>query len=472
MFKTASLAFFLASATIVNANPEENPVRTLCYPVETYSDILNVAMDSDECTRLKLIRNPLRDAFRAAREAEKRSCPDGVDNELMALTNTGTMDDMRKALADMCKDARAAAANDLPKEDVWDDMNEIFSVDEFYNGTGVLNDETGNFQQTESRMNDRGGKNRFNYIGTDPRLNDHYPTSEESYQAGQAIKNFFEEKSKVTFIEKAPTSDLDKCEESNTAMCCWHRDRQYFDQNGNCGFADCANQNPGDNTDLCWTEGENGEVFPYPEDETENDLHCHGISWSNDFSGYDINTLGRWNTLFYVSMYDHLFKRGYVNSITDYPGIQGKKQPLCGCVEDMAPVARADCSEVVGLASYTATVDPETKRLKIDPVGDSFKLKFRACEGFDYSDLTREEFEAGEKEDLNGKDNDLSAFVYKQYLEGKIGEDQVAVVEETLVGYRDPDIQNSDKKRAARCKTAFETKFPDLKYEEVAIASE
>merc|ERR1711924_541962 len=54
-----------------------------------------------------------------------------------------------------------------------------------------------------------------------------------------------------------------------------------------------------------------------------------------------------WNNLFFVSMYDHLYQRGYVDSVTDDPQIAGS-QAMCGCVEDMNPVARADCTEAVG----------------------------------------------------------------------------------------------------------------------------
>merc|ERR1712072_1184583 len=128
--------------------------------------------------------------------------------------------------------------------------------------------------------------------------------------------------------------------ETNAAVCCWHRDRQYFDRNGDCGARNCANADPGDNTDLCWTETEDGTVFPYPGSATEQHLHCHGFAWGNELEGqYDLNGNLKWNNLFFVSMYDHLYTRGYAESITNDPSIAGE-QAMCGCVEDMAPIAR------------------------------------------------------------------------------------------------------------------------------------
>jgi hypothetical protein len=72
----------------------------------------------------------------------------------------------------------------------------------------------------------RGGHERFNYIGDDPRENDHYSTSEASYHGGEAIMQFYTNEAKSAFLD-APTADLqDGCQLTNAAVCCWHRDRQ------------------------------------------------------------------------------------------------------------------------------------------------------------------------------------------------------------------------------------------------------
>merc|ERR1712125_172971 len=133
------------------------------------------------------------------------------------------------------------------------------------------------------------------------------------------------------------------------------------------------------NTDLCWTEDDAGEVFPYPTEETEGDLHCHGFAWGQETDELEVNTAAKWNNLFFVSMYDHLYQRGYVNSITDDPLIAGE-QAMCGCVEDVHPVARADCTEVIGRTNYTASQNGVDGPLMIRHVPNTFYLEFRACQ--------------------------------------------------------------------------------------------
>lgn len=247
--------------------------------------------------------------------------------------------------------------------------------------------------------------------------------------------------------------------------------RQYFDKNGNCARQDCAKSNPGDNTDVCWTEDDGiDSPYPYPGGVTEQDLHCHGMAWSTleDTSG-DVNANARWNNLFFVSMYDHLYTRGYAESITDDPLIAGE-QAMCGCVEDMSTViARADCTEAVGRTNYTASLDDG--KLVIEHVPDSFRIQFRACEGFNYDDtISPEQYDEdyGLSPDVRS-DNDLSAFVFRQYLEGKIDKAHVSEYEKTIVGYRNITVNESDEERNKVCEEKFKSKFPSTEYKEKVI---
>jgi hypothetical protein len=398
----------------------------------------------------------------------------------MALTGTNNYDDAHRALTTMCGEALKQASDNTGEPVGWEMLETKGQVDleEYFNGGGFLNDETGNFQQEANDFLKRGGKENYIYIGDDPRLNDYLSTTEQSYQAGQEIYHTYQNEASTHFLS-SPTSyfgenDSNVCPGTNSVMCCWHRDRQYFDNNGNCNSLGCANRDPGDNTDLCWTTSEDGtEVFPYPGDDTENDLHCHGFAFTDDDN--DINSKARWNNLFYVSMYDHLYQRGYVDSITDDPNIAGSVQPMCGCVEDMHPVARADCTEVLGRTNYTLDLmiteennseeydaTPHPSLLAIKPVPDTFKLEFRACQGYDYVEgLEPESYDANE---LTASNNDLSAFVFRMYLEGKMDTDHVDRFEQTVVGYRDPSVNDGDDEREAVCKSAFERNFPDLEW--------
>ena len=128
--------------------------------------------------------------------------------------------------------------------------------------------------------------------------------------------------------------DPDVCV-SHTAQCCWPRDRQANDNNGNCASpydSNCVDKDAGDNTDLCYNELSKA---PYANDvdatgfsifDEEGPVHCHGFAWSPDKQ----ETTSRYkaNALFFISMYDHMYQRGYVGNI---PG-----SPMCGCVEHVS----------------------------------------------------------------------------------------------------------------------------------------
>jgi len=400
----------------------------------------------------------------------------------MALTSTSTIALAKQALADMCTDALSDATDAaVQTKDTWDYLKDKpypIDLDIFFEGGTFLNDETGNFRQDPNTFERKGGSDKFNYIGEDVRLNDHYPTSQDSYEGGRKISQFNGKQVKSAYLS-APTIELEGgCPLTNTAVCCWHRDRQYFDNNGNCAPADCANQMPGDNTDLCWTEGGDDSPHPYPESVIEGDLHCHGFAWSvlDDTAG-DVNTNAKWNNLFYISMYDHLYTRGYVNSITDDPLIMGDEQAMCGCSEDMsAKVARADCTEAIGRTNYTASLADGLLSIEYAPA--SFQINFRACEGFDYDgDITPAQYEEEynfnyEDAGLVRSDNDLSAFVFRQFLEGKIEEDHVLGYEKSVIGYRNPLVNESDEERNKICAEKFIEKFPNDKYEHTASTAE
>ena len=123
-------------------------------------------------------------------------------------------------------------------------------------------------------------------------------------------------------------------------MCCWPKDRQANNGNGNCATPydeNCVDKDVADNTkdlqagdasscfdsasgfDLYPDDNNNGEV--YPEDNNNGEgVHCHGFACAD----YEYETTARYksNNLFFVSMYDHMYQRGYVKNI---PGM-----PMCG----------------------------------------------------------------------------------------------------------------------------------------------
>ena len=128
---------------------------------------------------------------------------------------------------------------------------------------------------------------------------------------------------------------------SHAAQCCWPRDRQANDNNGNCNTpydSDCIDKDVADNTDLCYNEldkapyssGINANGFSTYDH--EGPIHCHGFAWSTNQQ--ETTTRYKANALFFVSMYDHMYQRGYVENI---PG-----SPMCGCVEHVSTSSLRD----------------------------------------------------------------------------------------------------------------------------------
>jgi hypothetical protein len=196
---------------------------------------------------------------------------------------------------------------------------------------------------------------------------------------------------------------------TNAAMCCWPKDRQANDNNGNCATEydeNCVDKDPADNTDLCFVDLDRGNqstgfdstdstiVFPGDNNQGEGAIHCHGLAWSNDVNDHTARYKG--NNLFFVSMFDHMYQRGYVKNV---PGA-----PMCGCVEQMPTVSRSDCTQVDLTESisitYDATTSTFTSRL------ESVDVNFNACRG------------------INNRNNDLWAYMARLYYQGDITPDQ------------------------------------------------
>jgi len=123
--------------------------------------------------------------------------------------------------------------------------------------------------------------------------------------------------------------------QSHAAQCCWPRDRQAGDNNGNCNLeydTNCVDRDVADNTDLCYNELDkadytNGiDASGFSTYDQEGPVHCHGFAWSTE--DQETTTRYKANALFFVSMYDHMHQRGYVENI---PG-----SPMCGCVEHVS----------------------------------------------------------------------------------------------------------------------------------------
>ena len=201
-----------------------------------------------------------------------------------------------------------------PLEDITYNQGPQF-IELYYAGRASWNEET------ETELFPGNETTPFNVLETDAyKVNDYKAISEE---------NIFKMPNLAQF-------DPAMCA-SHVAQCCWPRDRQAGDNNGNCATpydSDCVDKDVADNTNLCYNEldkapytngiGANG--FSIYDD--EGPVHCHGFAWSTEDS--EITARYKANALYFVSMYDHMYQRGYVENI---PG-----SPMCGCVEHVSMI--------------------------------------------------------------------------------------------------------------------------------------
>lgn len=196
---------------------------------------------------------------------------------------------------------------------------------------------------------------------------------------------------------------------ANTAMCCWPKDRQANDGNGNCATpydTNCVDKDPADNTNLCFANlNASSQPFQsakgfmaFPDDNAagEGAIHCHGFAWDNN--EYDASARYKANNLFYVSMYDHMYVRGYVKNI---PGM-----PMCGCIEQMPIVTRSDCTQINLSEDWKLEYDG-TNFL---PTLTKVEIAFAACQG------------------RNNRNNDLWAYVARLYDEKRVTPQQFGTV--------------------------------------------
>mmetsp|Transcript_29125 Transcript_29125/g.48153 ORF Transcript_29125/g.48153 Transcript_29125/m.48153 type:complete len:966 (-) Transcript_29125:190-3087(-) len=260
-------------------------------------------------------------------------------------------------------------------------------------------------------------------------------------QDASQVKSFYEGKAQYGLVQwPDQLPNFSECE-MNTAYCCWTTDRQADDNNGNCAMPydeNCVDADPADNTDLCFVDVAAGSAtfgktddgtffFPHDDHNNQNEIkaegpiHCHGVGWADNV--LDPSAVYKGNNLFYVSMYDHMYKRGYVRNV---PGA-----PMCGCAEQMPVVSRSDCTQLDVVQQFEITYDGtsfEATLAKTD-------IDFNACEGLD---------RYGEDDS-----NDLWSYMNRLYVEDKITAEKLLDLNTKLVGDDDNMCQFAMNKHMA-----------------------
>ena len=393
---------------------EAEPTPGLCGDYEMFTPTLDETCDIEELVAEISAR------FEATKQED---CPhfNDVSQELKLITGVNRPGrQVNIALRDICTRAlQDKIANGVSSVN-WDGLTNIAGegaeniiLDDHFAGNGFLNTEVGNFKQDPNEFSE----DLFFYVGNDPTQNDHYPTSNKSYLGGESVKKFRE--TVATQYLQAPTANLENCEKQ-AVMCCWGRDRQYADQNGACTHRSCKDKDPGDNSNLCWTDNTNGIGNPtrFIEEE-EADIHCHGLAWTNDES--DIHNKAKWNTLFYVAISDHMYERGYVESVSD-------TVPMCGCIEDMPVVSRSDCSKPVPAADMSVMI---TGPGLVEMSANHLRIEFEQCRGDKYGTS-------------QPKNNDLSSHVNELNKAGFMDVDILMDVYDHIVGFQNPNDNENE----------------------------
>jgi len=151
----------------------------------------------------------------------------------------------------------------------------------------------------------------------------------------------FEDKKAISFPD---VHNFEGCE-LRAAMCCYVAARD-------------ADSSPTDNSDACYMEFKNSRQSShvrdgysiYPDD-SEGPFACHGFAWGND-SGY-ADAAFKGNTLFDLALVNGLMAN---KEVEELPGA-----PMCGCVEHMPVVSRADCTTTKVTQTVSISFDPVSK---------------------------------------------------------------------------------------------------------------
>lgn len=143
--------------------------------------------------------------------------------------------------------------------------------------------------------------------------------------------------------------------ESQGAMCCWVNNRDTtFTSN-----TDVCSHNLYDSAKSAHVA--NGSAIYAGSDAVQ----CHGFLWED-------NETFKGNLLFKVAMVEGLLK----GNVRNIPGA-----PMCGCLEQMPIVEKADCTEITSSSTNLATeYNEDTKELSF--VLDSSEINFGSCGSF------------------------------------------------------------------------------------------
>lgn len=140
----------------------------------------------------------------------------------------------------------------------------------------------------------------------------------------------------------------------------------------------------------------------------EDAIHCHGVAWAADDN--DPISRMRFNNLFFVSMFDHMYQRGYVGDIS--APANDAAIPMCGCIEEMPIVSRSDCTQIDATLTVTLGMNEENQLTAVPE--DDLEINFNSCQA--------------------STNNDLAAYVKKLVRQKKMEADMGDFIGTVIVG--------------------------------------
>ena len=219
---------------------------------------------------------------------------------------------------------------------------------------------------------------------------------------------------------------LSACQ-ANAAMCCWPVNQKApvsadgsvdcdpIDGEIDCNIASAANAknissipNNSGNTDVCLVDLSKSHsstgfkdgltIFP-----NNTSAYCSGVAWENGKNYW--NSFAKGNLLFQSSMV-LMKEKGHEKNLPS--------APMCGCIEQMPIVTRADCIEAYSTARFIFQFRSTVPELRASV--SKHLIQYRECKG------------------MNSTTNDLKSWYDKLWLEKKVDMYQKEIFDSVIVG--------------------------------------
>lgn len=359
------------------------------------------------------------------------NCENDTDTILMELLGVNSTEALQTKVEETCYSAFREKTSSSPKslEKILDKSSDFlknyFDGGTYWNQADALpsihdNSNRRLSDENSIQKNLRSGKNR-------ELQNNNKPINRDLEKRDiKLLKRFMKsanknnnQKSKIDQVAWPVTiSNFDQCD-LRTVMCCWvlgneHHARSTDDDDDS---TLSVTNDPTDNTDVCYVDMNrsprsnhiDGGFSIFDNTDDEGSTYCHGFTWGSH--QHDPTNIFKANNLFKIGIYDNLFVRGFSKNI---PGA-----PMCGCIEKMPTVTRADCTQI--------SFKKEKVNNMFDIDSNELDVKFLNAH-LEYSECE------GPLANSTDDDNDLSSYYDRLVMQGRATVQERESLRKYLVG--------------------------------------